>query len=150
MSSVLTIVLVVVLVWGAAWGLKEAIGLLQRRRHPEPVDPAIEPPIVLNESSRADVAGDLSVFRSIEEAQSHIEVYDIDDPSFHLFDSKGRTLGMVPPAHGGGVRLVAREEDPSHEEVLVEALRSHLERLQNPPSGLDRMTLSELLNAARS
>ncbi len=105
---------------------------------------------MLNESSRADVAGDLSVFASVEEAQSHIEIYDIDDPSFHLFDSKGRTLGMVPPAHGGGVRLVAREKEPSHEEVLARALRSHLVRLETPAADLAEMTLEELIGASRS
>lgn len=150
MSSVLIIGLTVAFVWAVAWGLNQVVGLMQRRRHPEAADPVIEFPVVLNESTRADVAGDLSVFASVEEAQSYIEIYDIDDPSFHLFDGKGRKLGLVPPSHGDGVRLVAREAEPSHEDVLIEALRSHLERLQNPPSGLDRMTLSELLNAARS
>ena len=144
------IALTVVLVWAFAWGLNQVIGLLQRRRHPEPVDPAIEPPIVLNESSRADVAGDLSVFGSIDEAQSYIEIYDIDDPSFHLFDGRGRRLAMLTPSHGDGVRLVVAEENPSQEEVLTAALRSHLARLETPPAGLAEMTLEELIGVSSS
>lgn len=50
--------------------------------------------IIINESSERRRSGDVSVYKDIETAELSCEIYDVDDPSFFIFDSDGNLYVM--------------------------------------------------------
>jgi hypothetical protein len=51
--------------------------------------------IIYNDSRDPYVAGDLTIFRDIDEAQREVEVYDADPPDVFVCDEDGRQCRML-------------------------------------------------------
>lgn len=63
-------------------------------------------PIIINDSSRLDTAGDVRVYDTAAAAELSLESYDAMDNWIHAFDSEGHVLKIVALKTGG-----ARLED---------------------------------------
>lgn len=89
---------------------------------------------------------DLIVFESAQIAERFVE----GDTEGHLFDSEGRRLrfNVVEEVrkHPYVVLALRQEEDePTHQAVLMDALRQAL-RASGDPDGLDHLSLEDLVD----
>jgi hypothetical protein len=105
-------------------------------------------PIVINDSTRIDVSGDLRVYNSIAAAELSLEGYDAGDDQLHAFDCNGLLLRIVAndPAPYSGAHLEPAEPTPTHHDVLLIILRDFLIRTGRHRTDVEIMTPEELLS----
>jgi hypothetical protein len=110
---------------------------------------AVKPPIVVSES------GDISVFDSVESAEGYLEVPDVENAEFELFDSEGvvlharvesattRILGVLEKKIVKIFTPLYGEENPERLRQLLTAFLAASGRGRNSDK------LSDLINYAR-
>jgi len=96
---------------------------------------------------------DLSIFRTLENAQQYFEPWMVDEP-YTAFDAVGHRLIMRPASDRYEVRFqIVQNEDPQPS-ILEGLIKGHLKLLTNPKvrkpldlnsKQIDTMTLNELL-----
>lgn len=96
----------------------------------------MHPPIVL------DQRGDMSIFRSVEDAARYLEPVDVRNGEYIAYDSAGFLLSLVPT--GPVVGIPGHLSDQPHPEQLARALHAFLARAWIPRP-LEATSLEELL-----
>lgn len=71
-----------------------------------------------------DNRGDVSVFRSVPDAETYIEAIDVQNREYDGFDSLGRLLELS--TDGRFVHIALAERTPTHADQLTIVLRSFL------------------------
>jgi hypothetical protein len=111
----------------------------------------MKPPIIVSES------GDLSIFRSVQDAEQYLEGPDVLENLYVAYDCEGRLLRLEAKGAKnskflrmttwdiGKVIITSTESEPSHVKDLEKLLRGFLEKLGTTPSSLEGATLTELL-----
>lgn len=107
----------------------------------------MKPPIVINDSPRANWSGDLRVYDSVEAAERAIEFDDANDDQLHAYDSEGRKLKIVPNKDRRTAHLEEAEKVPTHGGLLLTILRDCLLRRGESQDLVDAMDRSALLKA---
>lgn len=102
----------------------------------------MKPPIIINESSRIDLSGDVGFYASVEAAQLDLEPIDVDNDEYFAFDSEGRRLRLS--TDGRFVRIADGERNPKHQAILKIILadyfrRAGLEQRQYQGASLDEL-----------
>jgi len=98
-----------------------------------------------------DHNGDLTIFRSVEAAQSYLEPEDAADSRTRIYDVDGRKLIGIHERQfgsiGGGrrIRLASGEEVPAHGDELQGKLLRFLEYIKCPEEALQAASLSRLV-----
>jgi hypothetical protein len=108
----------------------------------------MKPPIIINDNTRAEKSGDLSVYESIERAERALDYESAQDDQLHVYDSNGLLLRVVGNADCRGAHLEAVEIAPGHKDTLIAILIDFLTKLGEPKVKVDVMTLEELIAAA--
>lgn len=78
----------------------------------------VTPPIVAAEGM------DIKLYESLGDAELDLEVVDVEDGVFTLFDAEGRKLRAL--AMGSRVIIKAEEDTPGHKSELEDLLRAFL------------------------
>jgi hypothetical protein len=110
---------------------------------------AVKPPIVVSEG------GDISVFDSVESAEGYLEVPDVENAEFELFDSEGvvlhaRVESTTTRILGVLEKKIVKIFTPLDGEENPERLRQMLTAfLAASGRGLNSDKLSDLINYAR-
>ena len=86
----------------------------------------MRPPIVIDEH------GDISLFSSVESAARYVEPMDVRNNEYIAYDSAGFLLKLVPTEPVASIS--GRLSDLPHQEQLVHALHSFLERTSGAPA----------------
>ena len=105
----------------------------------------MRPPIIINESKYAEIAGDLSVYCSIELAERAIEYDSAFDDHQHAYDSEGLLLKIVPNEDCRASHLEPAETTCSQRDLLIAILRDFL---GVPKATVEAMDLESLITAA--
>jgi hypothetical protein len=113
----------------------------------------ISPPIVVIDGS------DISIYKSVSEAERHLEGPDVKDGRYLAYDSEGRLLKLdaigvkrtslfvgISMVDIGYVKITA-ESETLHVEPLKDLLIKFLTRFSIDGDWLHRASLNELLNA---
>jgi hypothetical protein len=112
-------------------------------------------PIVLSEN------GDLSIYDSVSELESHIEPVDVLNSEYEIFDSEGKLLVAKIESRrgsglfgflGGKVKFVKVFQPPEaliQEERLHKLLVKYLQKPSEPEDSFGALTLLELIEKAR-
>jgi hypothetical protein len=101
----------------------------------------MKPPII------ADYRGDVSIFETVEAAESEIETYDVRDKECVIYDSEGRLLkGEIEGSlNWGRVVLKPAEESPAHVPELRRALIGSLIHYGEIEPDLQECILADLV-----
>jgi len=103
-------------------------------------------PIIVNESSKIEAPGDVSLFESVFAAERYLEPEDVENKEYFIFDSEGQRLR--PLVEGRSVRLTQSETDPNQAETLRSMLAWLLELAGNQEAWCRNASLSELVQKA--
>jgi hypothetical protein len=106
----------------------------------------MKPPIVINDSLREHLSGDLGVYRSVELAERSIEFDDAADDRLRAYDGEGRVLRIVGDRDRRRAHLEA--DGGAKRDVLISILRVFLVRLGEPRQTVEGMQLEQLLSLA--
>lgn len=91
-----------------------------------------------------DNMGDVTAFRTLEEAADYIEPIDVTDNQYSGYDSKGRLLAIRVAQ--GKVVFADGETAPTHAEQLTAALRRHLAACSVATNWIEQASLQELIS----
>jgi hypothetical protein len=105
------------------------------------------PPIIVNDSFRPDVAGDLSIYKSVEMAEKSFEVYDVGDVDTHIFDSAGRRL-RLDLSPDGRVILKYSEDNREYHELVLSIVLEFLKNIGQPEGDVMGKSLEQLVDIA--
>jgi hypothetical protein len=108
----------------------------------------MKPPIIINESKYAEIAGDLSVYCSIELTERAHEYDSAFDDHQHAYDSEGLLLKIVPNEDRRAAHLEPAEATPSQRDLLIAILRDYLAGFGAPKAAVEAMDLDGLIAAA--
>lgn len=111
----------------------------------------MKPPIIINDH------GDISIFRTVEDAENYLESPDVLAGQYAAYDSVGRLLRLeAPKAKKIGilgfsitsvdkVTISSEEPIPSHSEDLKMALKDFLEYFGISKQWLEEASLGDLV-----
>ena len=99
----------------------------------------IKPPIIVNESSSLEICGDISVFTTVEAAESYFEPWYVDE-SYFAFDGDGHRLLMESIGHRVRFRLLEREL--ANPDIARVYLKARLQSIGNA-KGWNKLGVSE-------
>lgn len=103
----------------------------------------IIPPIIASDS------GDIVSFNSIEEAESYLEIYDID--AYVVYDSQGLLLKLVPKEDPAShiitrVSICSSDDMSFHEKGLIDEIISFLKRTRFPQKDWSSLSFDQLVS----
>lgn len=104
----------------------------------------MKPPVILNESRKIDVAGDVGFYRSNAEVLAQIEAIDVENQEYHAFDSDGRLL-TLSLGENDVILIEEAETEPSHQQMLRTILIEHFAHLGVPEERCRAASLGELV-----
>lgn len=92
---------------------------------------------------------DLSVWNTVARAERHVEVIDVKNQEFEVFDSEGRLMEFQ--VEKGRIKLKLLEEQPEHANQLRAALIAFLKAVnRSNMQPLDDLDLNSLINLCRN
>ena len=114
----------------------------------------MRPPLVLDEH------GDIQVFESVDELICEVELIDVRNQEYDVFDSEGRKLELTVAEHGVSKRLAYPSERhkivlrcadprPTHQDELKKRLLNFLHRVGEAVTEYENRPLENVLDRVR-
>jgi hypothetical protein len=100
-------------------------------------------PIIIEES------GTLILYNSIDDAEHHLESYDVDDALYRGWDAEGRSLNISSDNNKIAINANDSEPDFVNTNALEQVLRDHLGAVGINAGNISNGDLASLIKEAR-